>query len=356
VWKVDQDATRVVYAGDVPGHRLALVLVRLRLGLIVDSSLIWFEGPPGSDPGHMNQSANTNADSPFVTWGEGDGTDGGVLVVIGPAGSTITISGGSTYSAAGIVERRQLPVSGRDGVGVVSVPAAPDGPFGPVLAARIAEGDALIYEGAVQFSSWSAGSAGGQDLTDAALTAAARDARGPALDRAVLAGFADQALTDSHLSARDVTLRLRWSGTVNGQPAALITIQPSGGGVLAYAMHGTTSVMRTDLRLLLPADGAQQRPIAWRMRAEGKDIRTNRVIVVAPPGAAAVTVTVGSGSPAPVTLDASGSGTATVPPDQPAVVTAFSAAGTALASTPVPLFDTDMNGLPGDTPNTRIVN
>ena len=42
----DRDAIRVLYASDVPGHRLALVLVPLRLGLITSWQLIWYDGRP----------------------------------------------------------------------------------------------------------------------------------------------------------------------------------------------------------------------------------------------------------------------------------------------------------------------
>lgn len=126
------------------------------------------------------------------------------------------------------------------------------------------------------------------------------------------------------------------------------------GGVIAYVIHGDTTGWRTDLRLLLPADGAEQRPIAWRMRAEGRDTRTDRVNVVAPPGAATVVVTAMAGTPTLVTLDASGFGTTTVPPDRPAIVTAHTAEGTVLMSTPVPAFETNSGGLPGASTNTRI--
>jgi hypothetical protein len=186
------------------------------------------------------------------------------------------------------------------------------------------------------------------------LTAAVRDTRGPIIDRAILAHFVGYALRDSGLSAQDVTIRVRWCGSINDKPAALFTIQPEGGGVLAYAMHGGTAGWQTDLRLLLPADGAAQRPIAWRMGAEGQETRTERVVVVAPTGTAIATTTAGDGAPTPVTLDASGFGTTTIVPDQPATVTAHAADGTALASTPIPAFETNTGGLPGDTLNTRI--
>ena len=352
-WRItDRDAIGVVYAGDVPGRRIALAFVPLRLGVITDSTLVWFSGPPGAEPEQMEQGGNEAAGTTVATWMDSD-ANGGVALVIGPEGSTVTISGFSGYSPTGIVERHQLSSSTGTGIGVATVPPARIA-GGPTLATRVTNGDTLIHEGPV-YGGWS-GPGTSQEPTDEMLTAAVRDTRGPVIDRAILARFVDYALRDSRLPAQDVTIRVRWCGSINDKSAALFTIQPKGGGVIAYAMHGDTSAWRTDLRLLLPAHGAEQRPIAWRMRAEGKDTRTDRVIVVTPPGAATATVTVQEGAPIPVTLDASGFGTTTIPPNEPAIVTAHAPDGTTLASTPVPAFESNSGGLPGDTPNTRIVN
>ncbi|GIJ12502.1 hypothetical protein ACFFMR_02665 [Micromonospora andamanensis] len=356
LWRItDRDAIHVAYASDVPGRRVALVVVPLRLGVITASELIWFIGPPGAEPEQMEQGGNQGADTAVATWMESDATDGGVAVVVGPAGSTVTISSFTGYSPKGVVEHRQLSSSTGTGVGVAAVPPART-VGGPALTARVTNGDTVIHDGEIG-GGWSgdADMSASQEPTDEMLSVAVRDAQGPVIDRAVLAVFVGSALRDSRLSAQDVTIRLRWSGSINDKPAALFTIQPKGGGVIAYAMHGDDTGWRTDLRLLLPADGAAQRPIAWRMRAEGKDTRTDRVIVVTPPGTATATITVRDGAPTAVTLDASGSGTTTVAPNQPATVTALAADGTTLASTPVPAFETNMGGVPGSTMNTRII-
>jgi hypothetical protein len=142
---------------------------------------------------------------------------------------------------------------------------------------------------------------------------------------------------------------------VNGQPAALLTIQPPGGGVLVFAYHGVATAYRTDLRLLLPAAGADRRPIGWRMRAEDKDDRTDEAVVIAPPGATSVTLTVDGSGPVPVGLDATGRGVVTVDRDRPATLTAYFAAGEPPIDSPVPMFESDSGGLPGTTPGTRVV-
>jgi hypothetical protein len=351
LWRVaDRDAIKLVYAADVPGHRLALMLVPLRLGLIEVPELVFYEGPPGAAPAEMRRGSNTGADTPVVTWLAGDATDGGTAVVIGPAGSTVTISGGFRYSARGVVERDwRLPPTGD--IGVARVPAAA---VDPGVSTRVTDGDTVLYEGPV-YGGWRGVDSAVEEPTPAMLAEAARGARGPALDPAVLASFVRSAVSDSRLSVREVTVRLRWVGTVNGKPAALLTLRPRGGGVLAYALHGVADAWRTDLRLLLPAAGADTRPLAWRMRSEGRDRRTDRVIVVAPPGAVTASVAVDGGPAAPVALDADGAGTATVRSDRPATVTAYGPDGAALASTPVPPFESDSGGLPGSTPGTRVV-
>ncbi|RLP91999.1 hypothetical protein EAD89_09755 [Micromonospora sp. BL4] len=133
-------------------------------------------------------------------------------------------------------------------------------------------------------------------------------------------------------------------------------LEPAGGGVIAYALHGDDRTgWSTDLRLLLPAEGADQRPVGWRIRADnGVRTPTDRVRVIAPPGAARVTVTVDGEPPATVTLDASNAGTTRIPPDQPATLTAYSPDGSILGTAPLPPVEANMSGLPGDSPATRV--
>ncbi|MGH3680067.1 MAG: hypothetical protein ACRDT2_07425 [Natronosporangium sp.] len=352
-WAVaGRDRIRVLYASDVPGRRVALVLVPLRLGIITSWGLVWYEGPAGAAPQQMTEAGNEDAGNPVVTLMQVDAEQGGFAVVVGPSDSTVTISGDPRYSASGVVERRQLATSDGTGVGVAILPPAP---LPPSLDARVTRGEEVLYEGIVA-GGW-AGAAGEDpwQLADAQLAEAVRDSRGSAPDPAVLASFFRVALSDSHLPAAGAALRLRWSGRVNGQAAVLLTVQPPGGGVIAYAMHGDALSSRTDLRLLLPAENADRRPLGWRLRAEGSDGQTDQVVVATPAGTATAAVTIGGGSPVPVALDASGAGTTAVPPNQAATVSAYAADGTVLGSTPIPPFESNSSRLPGDTPGTRVV-
>lgn len=353
LWKVtDRESIHVVYAGDIPGRRVAILLVKLRLGLITYWERITYHGPPGAAPERMEEGGNGSAEFPVAFDAYGDHARGGGALVVGPLDATVSISLGFEYTPSGRVERRPLPVISRDGVAMVPLPASPRDPD-PY--AKVTQGGKVIFEGSIS-SGWTSGDAGTpEDATEAMLAKAREGAQGTPIDPAVLAWFVHLGLRDSRLSAPDVTLRVRWSGQVDGVAAALFTIQPEGGGVIAYAMHGDATSARYDLRLLLPAEGAHTRPIAWRMRADGRDDKTDRAYVVAPPGAAHVTVTAGTGTPAPVAMDASGLGTAAIPPDQPATVTAHAADGREVASTPVPPFEQSMGDLPGSTRGTRIV-
>ena len=54
LWRVTaRNKIKIVYAADVPGHRLALALVQLRFGFLTDQALIWYEGPAGAVPAEM---------------------------------------------------------------------------------------------------------------------------------------------------------------------------------------------------------------------------------------------------------------------------------------------------------------
>ncbi|ROT31537.1 hypothetical protein EF879_13975 [Micromonospora sp. HM5-17] len=354
LWKVgDSKRIRVLYADEVPGHRVVLAVVPYRLGLLTQWILSWYVGPAGATPDQMHPARAEKLGESVTALQHGTWQEGGFAVVVGPADATVTISGDHRYTPAGRLEYRQLATSGDAGVGVA---ALPPGRVPPSVVAEVRRGDEVLYQGEV-FGSWS-GPAPQPELVEeieALLPAAVRDSRGPAVDPAVLAGFVRVALENSLLPAAGTTVRVRWTGTVNDQPAALITVQPTGGGVIAYAMHGTAHLSRMDLRLLVPAEGADRRPFGWRLRAEGGDDRTDQVVVVTPPGTATASVTIGAGPEVPVALDPSGAGRTTVPTDQPATVTAYAADGSVVGRTPIPLFEDNISSPPGANPESRVV-
>lgn len=353
-WKVgDRDRIRLLYGSDRPGRRVALVAVPLRFGLLTKEALVWYAGPAGADAGQMRYAGHSEAaDDPVMTLMQA-GPDGGAFaVVVGPPGSTVTISGDPRYTPRGTLEYEDIARADGSGVGFAVLPP---GPLRHEPVVRVGDDNHVLFRGGL-----GGGPYAGIDPTaremDVLLTAARRGARGTPMADADLRDVAGWALLDSRLPVAGTTVRVLWSGTEGGRPAALLTVQPAGGGVIAYAMHGDHRTgWGVDLRLLLPAEGADRRPVGWRIRADGGTRPpTGQVRVIAPPDAARVTVTVGDAPPVAVALDASKVGTTRVPPDQPATLTAYATDGSVLGATPVPPVETDMSGLPGDSPATRV--
>ncbi|MCO8276599.1 hypothetical protein M1L60_39075 [Actinoplanes sp. TRM 88003] len=350
-WRVaDREAIKFVYAADVGNERLVLALVPLRFGFLEDNSLIWYTGEAGAPASKLTESGRTDGGDSVVTYGGTTADRPGTLVVVGPRGSTVSVSQGFRYTPEGTVEHGPAQVQpAGTGLAELTVPPSPT----PVeMKVTVTSGPDTIYDGNANLG-WAGNSPTGlPELSDATLAAALGDRD---LDRAILRSWVNHALSDARLGPDGTAVTVRWTGTVNGQPAALFTIQPRGGGVLAYAIHGVETSYRQDLRLLLPVPGVAERPIAWRMRAEGKDDRTDRVIVTAPVGAERVELQIGGAAPVAVALDGTGAGTAAVPGSAEARVTAYGKNGSIMGSTPVPPFETDSGGLPGDTEKTRVV-
>ena len=354
-WRVtDRSRIRFVYAGEVAGERLVLAVVPLRFGFITTQELIWYRGAAGAAPEQMEQAGNSDGGTDVVTLLNADAEHPGSLVVVAPTDSTVSVSTGFTYSADGRVRHTAAIVSAPgSGLAEITLPPAPSGPGSTVTVT--ARNGRILYRGPAE-GSWTGPRQSRLAADEAYVDAAVDQAlRGVSFDRSTLRSWVASALGDARLDAESTTVKLRWTGLVDGQPAALFTLRQPGGGVLAYAMHGSASSWRGDLRLLLPAADADRRPIAWRMRAEGKDDRTGRLVVVAPPEAARAVLTVHGAAPVPVPLDADGAGFTGLNPGVAASVTAYGVDGAVLASTPVPPFETDSGGIPGDTPETRVV-
>ena len=349
LWRItDRRRIRFLYAGDVGDRRLALALVPLRFGFLTDEALIWYEGAAGADPATMVESGRSDAGETVMTYAQTDADRPGILVVVAPAGSTVGVSRGFRYTADGRVAH-DPPVVRQPGTGLAEMVLPPD-PSHLTTTVTVTSGPRTLFTGPAG-GGW-AGGGDPHEPDDAMLDAALGERT---FDRLALRRWMGSALSDAGLPPTGTAATVRWTGTVNGQPAALLTLRPAGGGVLAYAMHGGADSFRQDLRLLLPAAGADRRPIAWRMRAEGGDDRTDRVVVVAPAGAARLSLRPAGAPAVPVPVDATGAAMVTLPPSAEATVTAYAKDGSPMGTTPVPPFETDGSGLPGDTPLTRVV-
>jgi hypothetical protein len=347
VWKItDRRQIRFLYAGEVGDTRLALAYVPVRWGFITDPQLVWYTGPRGAGPKEMEESGNVDDGEPAISLAMASSDGPGFAVVVGPQGSTASISTGFEYTAAGTVAH-DPPVSGPAGTGIAEM-VLPPAATAPGITFRVTKaGQEIPVDGG---AGWGGPSPDGSPH-DAAV---AKALGGRQFDVAMLRQWVTNELDQSGLLLRNVTITIPWTGTVNGQAAALLTFQEPGHGVLAFALHGEVNSFREDLRLLLPAKNADKRPIAWRMRAEGKDDRTDQVHVVGPAGAAKLMLESPGAAPVPIKLDADRHGTAALAPDAAATVTAYAADGKLLGTTPVPPF-ADADGIVGDSPATRVV-
>ncbi|MBL7261344.1 hypothetical protein [Paractinoplanes lichenicola] len=350
-WRIaDRGKIEFVYAADVGDTRLVLAVVPLRFGFLEDNALIWYDGPAGAPASRMTEGGRTDAGDTVVTYSQRSAEKPGPLVVVAPAGTTVSVSEGFRYTPEGRVEHAPAQVQ-KAGTGLAEL-VLPPAPKPPETKVTVTDGADVLFEGGAS-TGWSSNKDYRPDEFSAATVTEALGDR--TFDRATITRWANSALQDGRLSAEGTALTVRWTGTVNGQPAALLTVQPRGGGVLAYAFHGSADSYRQDLRLLLPAQGVTERPIAWRMRADGKDDKTNQVVVVGAAGTRRLTLQVGSAQPVELTPDATGAATTSAPPQAEARVTAYGETGVDLGTTPVPMFEYDSGGLPGDTPKTRVV-
>ncbi len=353
VWRVgDRDRIRIVFAGDVGDERVALLVVPLRLGLIEVQESMVYTGLVGAPPDEMMQQENFgHLPSVFARMVGGEGsiadasgavTQPPTLLVVAPPGATAEYATTAQYGADGRVRRNWRPAPVVDGVVSQSIA---EWTSVPELALRVRH-DGRVHERHL----YVAPSHPAETIPAAILAEATRDTRGEEPDPVLLQRTIAEALTEAGLSVDGVDIRVPWSGRVRGSAAHVVTIQPEGGGVLAF-WHGG----RTDLRLLLPAKGAAARPLAWRLYSgDGNDDRTRDVVVVAPKGSARVELVTDASARA-VELDGTGAGLATLEPDDEATVRAYDASGALLGETPVPPFEESWEGFPGDSRHTRVV-
>jgi hypothetical protein len=351
-WRVvDRKGIRIVFAGDVPGGRVALATVRYRHGVLEDTQMIWLDGPVGARPDQMSEKSNQDPVDVAATM-SGSAEAPGYLVVVAPPGSTVTtsISPGATYAADGTIDRHWRSAGGRDGVAIVTVPASQRA---PVAVAKVVRHGRTLFDRQVDLSWGSDNSVDPLPVKAAVVRWALDGARGPGIDQALAATFVTNALDDARLDRRRTPFSIEWTGRVAGMPAALIELRPENGGRLFYAVHGTAATSWTDLRLLVPAAGAQTRPLPWRIW--GDDEKTPLGLGVYVPAGAARADLVVDGTARPLTLDSSGFALLDAPAaGSRVVVRSYRAGDELIGETTLPVPPVDTGGLPGDDPATRL--
>ncbi|NLT53303.1 MAG: hypothetical protein GXX79_01785 [Actinomycetales bacterium] len=361
---------RILYAGDVAGHRVALAALTVRDSEGDHPRFEWYTGEDAAAPAAMS-IGNTEADAlqDVTVTGNGDMRKTGYLVAVAPRGATVEVSFGATYRADGRLDRRWRTV-GSDGTAVVEVPAFQENPAIAVRATL--DGRVLAGSGPAMQGTYSEQRAGedwelaeerdrrstNREITSAALAAEA-DAglgRGP-VDTELAAGYIASAFDMAHLSTKGTRVTIR-TGSVAGNPGAVVILTPEGGGTVVLGENEGTG--HWNLRLLAPAAGALDRPYAWRFLVydDTRDsellVGSEQVAVSAPPTTHRAEIVV-DGSTRPVTLDARGFGTATVPLSAEATVRAYAADGTLLGESPVYDASADDGDLPGATRTSRLV-
>jgi hypothetical protein len=350
VWRMGApDQIKILYAGDVGNHRLALAWLPLRFGFVKKSMLVWYEGAAGATPDQMTRQMPFDPDRKVATIGTLYRDKPGFAVTVGPGGSTVSISVGSDFTADGTVRHRSEAV-GVAGSGLAEIAVPPTG--GPAaLTTTVTRNGRTIYHGDMP----NAYQADPGDYDPYAVLAdRALGGRVFPDDKRLLQTWVAIGMEQAQVPAvNKVVVKVRWIGRVNGATAALLTVQEPGHGVLAFAVHGTIVKTRQDLRLLLPAAGADTRPIGWRMRTEDGDSPTDQVHVVAPPKTKRLTLTAAGAAPVTVPLSADRHGVTRLQPYVAATVTAYAADGSVLGSTPVTPFD-DYSAPLGESPATAV--
>lgn len=370
---VTPDQLKLLYAGDIsPKLRLAAVAASIRQDDGKRMTVVaWFEGAAGASPGDMTQSkypASETYGAENVLISPPGGDLGGrpeprEMLVLTVADAVVEVAGQPRYLAEGRVEHPWTKLPHQDGAVVIEAKqGTAEGE--PATTMRVTVDKLTEME--LGLNEMDHGTGTSEYARAELIQAATSNTRGGPVDVKLLAMFLDSLHFESKLVlGDDVDVQVRWYGKFHDWDAALITLQPAGGGVLAYATVGQREgegggSFGTSMRLLLPADGADRRPFAWRTPfSESSDTdQLNRVKVVAPAGAERVEIT-SDGKRIEVALGADGSGEAELLADAEGVVRAFDADGNLMGETPLRAtnWKTDGGppGLPGETPETRVV-
>jgi hypothetical protein len=124
---------RVVFAGEVPGGRVALVLGRLARG----AARLWLVGPEGAAPSEMRPAlapAEVLDGQRLALWDAPDpAADAGVLVVIAFPGETAEFVPGVERPVNGVTTETSQPFELTGGIGIRTVPRPVGWPFATVV-------------------------------------------------------------------------------------------------------------------------------------------------------------------------------------------------------------------------------
>ena len=340
------------YGADVGAQRLVLAYVPAPSASLDDeptenSRLSWFTGPRGASAKRLDKTQGGPGDRPTSSVTDASNDTEGLAVVVAPVGYTVELTNSveARYTAQGTVEQGGVFASGKEDSGIVETVLAPQAVLPSITAALTKDGKTLPVEG--DGMSW-----GETGVSHEAYTAKAQAALGDSeFDAGVLGAWVKDSLESAALPLEGTEVKVRYVGKFRGQRLGVFTLQRPGLGVLAFAYFSGPGSSGVSLRLLLPAEGIDSRPIAYHPQEQ--DGPSDQTIVVAPEGAARVTVTVEGEEPMEVDLK-SGIGTVTADAAKEATATAYAEDGSEMGSTPVRALAAHRANI-GDSPETRVV-
>ncbi|MBB3675390.1 hypothetical protein FHX36_001125 [Modestobacter versicolor] len=336
---------RVVFAGDVPGGRWALVVT----GEGANRAAAWFSGPEGAQAGRLRLRSVALDPDPALPVSLADPSTG-ALVVVGAPGDTVAVSERPEVTADGSLARETTDVPAPDGVAVAALTPLPGAPQSAVRVEVERDGRRVDVAPPVLLTPDGADRAVLPEGTR--LRPAPRPAVGDSAVAVRLATVLGQ-LGQSPATAQVTTL---WAGDLpgpNDQPTRLTVValpQPSGAVVVTapygYAadLSGRSGSSWCGTGVLPAGEPLDQRVVA--VQCDLSDGRVTReisrfLVVLAPPTATSVQLLDAGG----VLLSAHpmADGVAVVrSPGEVAMVTVTGAdGGTAMAA---PLVDTPLDG------------
>ncbi len=329
-WKIfDRSHIKIHFAGDVPGARVAVLTVRLRRGLIANTETLTVKGKVGAQPEEMSPS-HTGEPGPVLAQMIGSDQGPGFLLVVAPPEASIRTSLGNVYGKDGRVVRNRVTGEVSDGIAIVEVPAAKRWPSTHVV---VVDAGRTIFDGSANWIGWTVTPRPPSEDNDGLdVPAAVQDAlaeSGSSMSWSTAAKFVEKAMDDAILDASQTPFRIPWTGMLAGEPAALVELAPKDGGRIFYAFHGDVR----DQRLLVPAEGAETRPMLWRVRSASGTL-TTEVAVLAPAGTERAEL-VDENSVTPIPLNGAGFATVKVPLGELVSVSAFGKRDLLLGTTPL---------------------
>ncbi|MGY5882556.1 hypothetical protein [Modestobacter lacusdianchii] len=216
------DSRRVVFAGDVPGGRWALLVAEDTIGSepagpVSGLAAAWFTGPTGAAPDQLQPAGLLGGIDLGTPLALSDAATGALVVVAAP-GDEVEVSRRPEVAADGTVSRSFESVDAPGGVAVLA-PGPAAGTYDEALRYRVLR-DGVELVTAMPTAFRSAWPSSAPDVPVDWL----RGEPGPASARSVLSGGVDHVLRITGLPAEELDLAVVWAGdvpAVTGPPGRL---------------------------------------------------------------------------------------------------------------------------------------